>query len=276
MSNKKLILFGICLAIMLSSVQPVFSAPFTIKSFGPFGSGSLTKLLDPDYFGPEGIVKDIEFSSEAVSSITQENLSDADIFVYRRPNSNTIPVTTLDEAQIIKNYVDDGGSLIISIDASVNALDSGNLIGSFFGPVSFPESMYSSVAGTASIINNDIAPEITNGPFGDIETLTWYRNATAQIINEGNSTIIDSFGFISVIQPTSTSGSVVFYADSDIFDNTHPYSQNQNWENIVLNTFAYSAHSSRNSNTVPEPASMMLFGAGLLGVAGVFRKKNKS
>lgn len=260
----KLFLSFILSMATIFAINPLEATTYTIKAYSSWGFQGTTygnALLNTANFGPSGVVKDVQFTIQDVSSITAQMLSDTDIFVAMFPYGTPWGVTST-EAQLLKNFVDGGGSLIVSSDASTNYAST---IGAYWG-VGLVNG-WASTGGSSSIINHTVAPGFTDGPFGVASSLSWWSNATSQVSTPGSSTLIDSFGMVSVIAPTATAGSVVFYGDTDIFTGYSYYGAD--WPKLALNLFAYSAHSTHTN--VPEPSTFALFAVAV--VVSILRKK---
>ena len=273
----KSIQMAVCFLVFFLSSTPIFATELAITHFASSGHPGWTsfrnQLLNPDNFGPKGTERDFSFNIEDVSEISAVNLANTDIFIAGFSAQNDMTISYL-EAQLLKEFVARGGSLIIVSDTGFPSLNSTNIIGSHFGSLF---SVSGKTEASINVVNRNIAPEITNGPFGDVNTLSWRANITGRIVLEGDSTLIDDYGMLSVVTPTGTSGSVVLYADADLFySGSLPPVFLGDWDKLRLNIVSYSAHSScmNVSNTpMPEPGTILLFGTGLLFLSRICRKK---
>ena len=272
------VLLAVSFCFLFLNSLPAVASPIVIKHFNSYNTtqGSILndRLTNPNNFGPNGTVRDVSFMIEDISEITSDSISGADIFIAAFPYEGTQSIND-SEARLLENFVANGGNLLVSSDANPISTSSANAIGSFFGSVNFGGGTDKSSINVSDKAKEDF-PGITNGPFGKAHSFSWERNATARIESEGNSTIIDNFGMVSVIPSTATSGSVVFYADTDLLyvNMPSPYYLGD-WDNLRLNVFSYFAENSRVNNPIPEPGTITLFGFGLLGLAGIGRRKAK-
>ncbi len=248
-----LLLLLLCCSIQAASYRVSVYQPSTATY--QFSETYRSQLLSSSNFGPSGIVNDVTFSSvDRVTSITEEMLNNTDIFVLSFVWGSGWSMTS-NEALLVKNFVEQkGGSLILGSDCNNNYA---SLLAQYYG-VEFYNG-WASTGTTFSMTNRTVAPEITDGPFGVVNSVSWSSNATSQIINAGSSTVIDSFGMISVLAPTSTRGSIIFYSDGELSLGSQPGTGD--YEKLKLNLFAYSAHGVRTiaTPTVPEPATLLLF-----------------
>lgn len=223
-------------------------------------------LLSTSNFGSGGIVDDVVFSSITSSTVFDESsLAGADIFVavFAEGSSRTITET---EALNLKNFVNSGKSLFVIADYDNNSLASANRVGSYFGGVSF--SRYG--ASPTTITDTVSFPDITNGPFGTVNGFSWDSNSTAFIQTAGDSTIIDSNSLFSIIAPTATNGSVIFFHDPA---NIMWFWPSGDIEPLTLNMFNYAAGGIQGSTTaVPEPASIVLVLSGVSILLKRFRR----
>lgn len=271
------ILTAVCFLIFLLNSPLLFGTELTITHFsssGHPGWGAFKhQLLDPGNFGPQGAEQGFSFNIEDVTEISAADFTNTDIFIAGFSADGDMTIGYL-EAQLLKEFVTQGGSLIVVSDTGFSSLNSTNIIGSHFGSLL---SVSGKSEASINVVNRKVAPGITNGPFGDVNTLSWSTNNTGKIISAGDSTLIDDYGMLSVITPAGTSGAVVLYADADLFysGGLSPGSLGD-WDKLRLNVVSYSAQSSRansSNNPIPEPGTIVLFGAGLLWFSGVARKK---
>ncbi len=237
---------------------------------GSIYSGYRNDLFDPTKFGPGGTVSDVEFSSiTRVSAITASELAGADIFVATFPYSPTINFSS-SEAQVIKDFVDAGGSLIVVADGSNASLVRANTLGALFGGLTFA---YGGPSGTISITDHTSAPLLTDGSFGTVSSVGWHNNAVAKISAAGDATMLDSIPALGVINPSGSSGSVIFYNDTASFSRMANYTTGD-FLPLSLNMFEYSAKNSHASGAIPEPATFILISLSLTAVARRFRKQS--
>lgn len=211
-----LMLLLLCCAVQAASYKVSVYQPSSATY--QFSETYRTQLLSSSNFGTSGVVNDVTFTSvERVTSITAEMLNNTDIFVLSFVWGSGWSMTS-SEALLVKNFVEQrGGSLILGSDCNNTYA---NLLAQYYN-VEFYNG-WASTGSTFSMTNRSVAPEITNGPFGTVNSISWSSNATSRIINAGSSTIIDSFGMISVLAPTSTSGSIIFYSDGELSLGSQP------------------------------------------------------
>ncbi len=257
------------LLLLFFSISAANALPYRVSVYKPstayyeFPESYRQQLLSTSNFGPSGIVKDVQFSSvNYVNSITADMLANTDVLMLGFVWGSGWTITA-SQALLVKNFVSQGGSLILAGDCDNTYA---NLVAQYYG-VEFYNGWANNGSGSYTISNRSIAPELTNGPFGTISSVSWSSNATTRIIQTGTSTMIDSYGMLSVIAPTTTSGAVVFYADGEMALGSQAGSGD--YEKLKLNIFSYAAHSSHVS--VPEPATFLSLI--LAGMAAIFLKK---
>jgi PEP-CTERM motif len=88
---------------------------------------------------------------------------------------------------------------------------------------------------------------------------TYWLNLANAVVNDGDPIYWDENSGVGGNGPSSASENSVGTIPSEAF--------------TVLGTSSTSSSSSSTGGTVPEPSSIMLFGSGILGLAGVLRRK---
>lgn len=204
--NKKFnpMLIASCVFIFILNSSTGFTTELLVKCFTPSDHISWdsfkNQLIDPNNFGPEGIELHFSFIIENVSEISAATLLDADIFIAGFSSHSDRTISYF-EAQLLKEFVTRGGSLIVVSDTGFPSLNSANIIGSHFGSI---YSVSGEAKASIQVVNRNIAPVITNGPFGEVNTLSWNANRVGKIVSEGNSKLIDNYGMLSVIRCPKT------------------------------------------------------------------------
>ncbi len=256
--------FALTILLSFINLQPVFCASYTIKThdlggFDLSASSALSNaLLSSSNFGTGGIVEDVEFTFTYANDFSAESLADADIFIAGFSAGSTRVITAA-EAQNLKNFVNSGKSLFVVADYAANSVASATLVGSLFGGVTFVDRHDGN--GTSTITDRTSFPQISDGPFGAVNSLGWFTNAVAYISELGDSISINSENIFSIIAPTATTGAVIFYDDMDSFSWAYASGDIQP---LALNMFTYAATGlADGSVVVPEPASIILLGLAL-------------
>jgi len=267
---RKLPLFVCSLGIVLLS-SLAFAENYTIKSyyygrsafnFSTDGWLKTSLLSESNFGGSTAVVKDVKFTSITLSnSFDYQTYSDADIFVaiFGEDASTSLTQT---QANGLRDFVLNGGSLIVVADYDPRSIQSANLVGALFGGVTFQSG---SSAATTNFLDIPAFSDITDGPFGKVNSVSWGSNIASTISQSGDSTILDTRAIVSVIAPTETRGSVFFFHDPYNFFGTYAYGDHHN---LLLNMFNYSAESvggTGTSNTVPEPCTVMLMSLSVIG-----------
>jgi hypothetical protein len=155
-------------------------------------------------------------------------------------NTSTEPLSTGEGSHIASNYLLDGGSassLTISFDEQVMA--AGLFIIDYYNPFG----------------SNPLTIEAFTGANG---TGTSLGSFSSQAYNFQP----DQMYFMGLFSTDSNIGSIVF---TDV--------NNTTGDITGIDNILFATSDSQETSTVPEPATLILFGTGLLGIVGTTRKK---
>lgn len=186
------------------------------------------------------------------------------IGVATSDTSATAPLSSAEQAALV-NFVKGGGNALLFTD---NAIVTSTASNSFVSPFGL------ATAGTlfgvqATTIVNGTNP-VVSGPFGVATGFGnlvpgWFSSlGTAQEL-----VMLDANGqpVVAVLMPGALgvgSGAVVFFGDSNFLIELQG---DANDTILTLNSLAL------RPPTIPEPSSIALFGSGILGLAGILRRK---
>lgn len=291
----------VCLIILFCWSPTCIALSFNIKAYNivpdhneanfnsDYASTLRDDLIDPANFGGSGAVRpDISFTilDPDVPVITEDVFTGTDIFIVCAGNySGDYPSRgiTAAQGQMFKNFVDNGGSLIIMADYTAAARTSANNISVLFG-LNYGADDYAADLSWSFAQDGSPLPAILQGPFGSVSSVGTHNHGVA-VITDHDPAITKMLdlenNYIAVKEPSATSGSVIFLSDvySFLSNGSDVYGSGPGggiWgagdlNAFNMNMFAYSADSVYNETVIPEPASVLLLLFSLLSI--LVRKK---